>query len=127
MPLVDNAESLLDESDLVFVDPPGTGYSQAIAPHMNKDFWGVQVDANVLFQFIKRYVNLNQRQSSPKYVYGESYGGGIRVPILSKMMTEAGSGAYDPEAPPLSQESVQSAVDQKLRKKFNEAARAQTV
>ncbi|MBB3235529.1 S10 family serine carboxypeptidase-like protein [Phyllobacterium endophyticum] len=97
MPLVDNAESLLDESDLVFVDPPGTGYSEAIAPHTNKDFWGVQVDADVLFQYIKRYVNLNQRQSSPKYLYGESYGGGIRVPILSRLMTEAGTLAYDPD------------------------------
>jgi carboxypeptidase C (cathepsin A) len=97
MPLVDNEESLLDESDVVFIDPPGTGYSEAIAPHVNKDFWGVQVDADVLFQFIKHYVNLHQRQSSPKYLYGESYGGGIRVPILSRLMTEAGTLAYDPE------------------------------
>ncbi|RCW85419.1 S10 family serine carboxypeptidase-like protein [Phyllobacterium bourgognense] len=97
LPLTDNAESLLDETDLVFIDPPGTGYSQAIAPHVNKDFWGVQVDADVLFQYIKHYVNLNQRQSSPKYLYGESYGGGIRAPILSRMMVEAGTGAYDPD------------------------------
>ncbi|WP_457300215.1 S10 family serine carboxypeptidase-like protein [Phyllobacterium sp. P5_D12] len=97
LPLADNTESLLDETDLVFIDPPGTGYSQAIAPHVNKDFWGVQVDADVLFQNIKHYVNLNQRQSSPKYLYGESYGGGIRAPILSRMMVEAGTGAYDPD------------------------------
>ena len=42
---VDNAETLLDKTDLVFVDPPGTGLSQAIAPYRNSDFWGMEADA----------------------------------------------------------------------------------
>ncbi|MGH6860124.1 MAG: S10 family serine carboxypeptidase-like protein [Phyllobacterium sp.] len=94
-PLVQNQETLLDQTDLVFVDPVGTGFSEAIAPHTNKDFWQVDVDASQLFRFVVRYINLHNRQSSPKYLYGESYGAGIRVPIMSRLMTEAGTSAFD--------------------------------
>ncbi|KVN93883.1 peptidase S1 [Burkholderia ubonensis] len=70
----DNPDSLLDRSDLVFINPVGTGYSAAIAPHKNRDFWGVDQDANSLKQFIKRYLTKNNRWNSPKYLFGESYG-----------------------------------------------------
>ncbi|WP_179401483.1 S10 family peptidase [Burkholderia guangdongensis] len=70
----DNPDSLLDRSDLVFVNPVGTGYSAAIAPHRNRDFWGVDQDADSLKQFIKRYLTKNNRWNSPKYLFGESYG-----------------------------------------------------
>ncbi len=69
-----NPDSLLDKTDLVFINPVGTGYSTAIAPAKNKDFWGVDKDATSLTQFIKRYLTANQRWNSPKFLYGESYG-----------------------------------------------------
>ncbi|WP_408733244.1 S10 family serine carboxypeptidase-like protein, partial [Burkholderia cepacia] len=56
-----NPDSLLDKTDLVFINPVGTGYSTAIAPAKNKDFWGVDQDASSLKQFIKRYLTANQR------------------------------------------------------------------
>ena len=52
----DNPDSLLDRSDLVFINPVGTGYSAAIAPYKNRDFWGVDQDARSIKQFIKRYL-----------------------------------------------------------------------
>ncbi|AYZ63036.1 peptidase S1 [Burkholderia multivorans] len=70
----DNPDSLLDRSDLVFINPVGTGYSAAVAPHKNRDFWGVDQDASSLKQFIKRYLTKNNRWNSPKYLFGESYG-----------------------------------------------------
>ncbi|MGH6861874.1 MAG: hypothetical protein ACRECY_16615, partial [Phyllobacterium sp.] len=70
LPRVDNPITLLDKTDLVFVDPVGTGLSQAIAPYKNKDFWDIDKDPLVLRDFIMRYVNSNNRQSSPKYLYG---------------------------------------------------------
>ncbi|WP_082751449.1 hypothetical protein [Burkholderia sp. MSMB1459WGS] len=69
-----NPDSLLDKTDLVFINPVGTGYSTAIAPAKNRNFWGVDQDASSLKQFIKRYLTANQRWNSPKFLYGESYG-----------------------------------------------------
>lgn len=91
--LLDNPDTLLDKTDLVFVDPVGTGYSTAIRPHENADFWGVDSDAEVLRDFITRYVNLTGRQSSPKYIYGVSYGG-LRAPIIGRRLIESGSRDY---------------------------------
>ena len=70
----DNPDSLLDKSDLVFINPVGTGYSAAVAPNRNRDFWGVDQDADSLKQFIKRYLSVNDRWNSPKFLFGESYG-----------------------------------------------------
>ncbi|TAL96769.1 MAG: peptidase S1 [Paraburkholderia sp.] len=70
----DNPDSLLDKSDLVFINPVGTGYSAAIAPHKNRDFWGVDQDADSIKQFIKRFLTKNSRWNSPKFLFGESYG-----------------------------------------------------
>ncbi|WP_088155580.1 S10 family serine carboxypeptidase-like protein [Inquilinus limosus] len=95
-PLVDNEITLLKQSDLVFVDPPGTGYSAAIAPHTNRDWWGVDADGVVVADFITRYINQYNRQSSPKYLYGESYGG-IRTPIVAKLLERQGTSLYAPD------------------------------
>jgi carboxypeptidase C (cathepsin A) len=88
-PLVDNAESMLDISDLVFVDAIGTGYSQAIAPNTNSAFWGVDADAAVFRDFVMRYVAVNNRTTSPKFLYGESYGG-PRTAVLADLLESAG-------------------------------------
>ncbi|MBA8877463.1 S10 family serine carboxypeptidase-like protein [Phyllobacterium myrsinacearum] len=95
-PLVDDAETLLDQSDLVFVDPVGTGFSEAIEPHKNIEFWGMDADGQVLRDFITRYINKNNRQNSPKYLYGESYGG-IRTPIVANLLVQAGTANYQPD------------------------------
>jgi carboxypeptidase C (cathepsin A) len=84
-----NTDSLLDISDLVFINPVGTGYSAAIAPKVNKDFWGTDQDAASLKQFIKRYLTVNDRWNSPKFLYGESYGT-ARTCVLAYMLHEDG-------------------------------------
>ena len=72
--LEDNADSLIDRSDLVFINPVGTGYSAAIAPSRNRDFWCVDEDARSIKQFVKRYLTAYCRWNSPKFLFGESYG-----------------------------------------------------
>ncbi len=72
--MVDNAESLLDKTDLVFIDPVGTGFSRAVGKAKDKDFWGVDQDVKSLAQFISAYVSRNGRWNSPKFLIGESYG-----------------------------------------------------
>jgi carboxypeptidase C (cathepsin A) len=81
--LVDNPDSWLDLSDLVFVDPVGTGYSGA-AGNAAKSYWGVAEDLASIATFIDRYLTQNHRQASPKYLVGESYGGfrAARLPEL---------------------------------------------
>ena len=69
---LDNPDSLLDRTDLVFINPVGTGYSAAIAPAKNKDFW--VPDARSIDRFIQRYLTKYSRWNSPKFLYGESYG-----------------------------------------------------
>jgi carboxypeptidase C (cathepsin A) len=72
--VTDNANTLLDKTDMVFIDPVGTGYSRAVGKAQDKDFWGIDEDVKSLAQFITMYVNRNNRWNSPKYLIGESYG-----------------------------------------------------
>jgi carboxypeptidase C (cathepsin A) len=72
--LVNNQYSLLDRSDLVFIDAIGTGYSEAVGKHQGKDFWGVDQDVEAFGKFIQRYITVNNRWNSPKFLLGESYG-----------------------------------------------------
>ena len=96
LPFIDSQESLIDRTDLVFVDiVPGTGFSEAIAPNTNLTFWTTDKDIDLSRQFITRYINFNRRQESPKYLYGESYGGGIRVPKLTQVLVDAGTDDYE--------------------------------
>ncbi|MCP3726075.1 peptidase S10 [Paraburkholderia sp. CNPSo 3272] len=88
-PLVSNAESLIDTTDMVFIDPPGTGLSEAILPNTNQKFWGCDPDVNVMRDFIKRYLAVNNRSSSPIYLYGESYGT-PRTDMLALALEAAG-------------------------------------
>ncbi|NVJ60503.1 MAG: peptidase S10 [Gammaproteobacteria bacterium] len=71
---VDNAYSILDLTDIVFIDPVGTGYSRAAAEGSNQDFHGTWEDIETVSEFIRLYLTRNNRWSSPKYLAGESYG-----------------------------------------------------
>ena len=96
LPFIDSQESLIDRTDLVFVDiVPGTGFSESVAPNTNLTFWTTDKDVELSRQFITRYINFNRRQESPKYLYGESYGGGIRVPKLAQALLDAGTDGYE--------------------------------
>jgi carboxypeptidase C (cathepsin A) len=72
--LTDNANSLLDHTDMVFVDPVGTGFSHAVGKSQDKDFWGVDQDVHSIAQLINLYITRNDRWNSPKFLIGESYG-----------------------------------------------------
>ncbi|MGH8242171.1 MAG: S10 family peptidase [Steroidobacteraceae bacterium] len=73
--LVDNEYSILDATDLVMIDPVGTGFSKPVGKAKGRQFWGVDQDIESVGDFIRRYVTENGRWGSPKYVLGESYGG----------------------------------------------------
>ncbi|MEO6347614.1 MAG: carboxypeptidase [Aquaticitalea sp.] len=70
----DNTNSILDVTDIVMIDPVGTGLSHAVGKAKNKDFWGVDQDIKSISNFIKQYVTDNNRWNSPKFLLGESYG-----------------------------------------------------
>ena len=72
--LVDNAYSLMDASDLVFIDAPGTGFSRIAGKDKEKAFYGVDQDAYAFGQFITGFLSKYGRWNSPKYLFGESYG-----------------------------------------------------
>ncbi|NVJ70564.1 MAG: peptidase S10 [Alphaproteobacteria bacterium] len=72
--LVDNPLSILDMADMVFIDPVGTGYSRAIGKGDDKDFWGIEKDAQSIAEFIRLWLVKHNRWNSPKYLSGESYG-----------------------------------------------------
>ncbi len=72
--ITDNPESLLDVTDLVFIDPVGTGFSHALGKTEPKDYWGVTADAKSVAQFIRIWLRENGRWNAPKFLGGESYG-----------------------------------------------------
>jgi len=73
-PILDNPDSLLDVTDLVFIDPPGTGFSRLLGKTDPKEFYGVTADAKAVAKVIRLWLNDNGRWNSPKYLGGESYG-----------------------------------------------------
>jgi carboxypeptidase C (cathepsin A) len=72
--VVNNGDSLVDRSDLVFIDAVGTGFSQIVGKGTGTNFWGVDADVETFGKFITRYVTVNHRWNSPKVLFGESYG-----------------------------------------------------
>lgn len=72
--MVDNEFSLLDQTDLVFIDPVSTGFSRAVKPADAKKFHSVEGDVSSVAEFIRLYTTRNSRWASPKFVIGESYG-----------------------------------------------------
>ena len=69
-----NTQSLLDLTDLVFIDPVGTGYSRVIGKGKEEDYWGLMEDARSIATFMRTWVTDHNRWLSPKYLIGESFG-----------------------------------------------------
>ena len=72
--VVPSHQSILNDTDLVFVDAMGTGFSHLVGKGTGKMFWGVDQDVRSFGQFIERYLTQNDRWNSPLFLYGESYG-----------------------------------------------------
>lgn len=85
-PLVDNPFSLLDLTDLVFIDPVGTGFSHALGKTEAKEYWGVTSDAKSVAQFIRLWLDRNDRWNAPKYLGGESYGTTRSAAVAHELM-----------------------------------------
>jgi carboxypeptidase C (cathepsin A) len=83
--LVDNPHSILDATDIVFIDPVSTGYSRALGETKQEEFWGVDSDADAISQFITIWLNKHKRWASPRYIGGESYGTTRSVAVAGKM------------------------------------------
>ena len=86
--VVDNAYSLLDASDLVFIDAPGTGFSRIAGKDKEKSFFGVDADAYAFGEFIKGFLGRYARWNSPKYLFGESYGTPRAAVLAGSLTTE---------------------------------------
>jgi len=88
--LVNNEYSLLDASDLVFIDAPGTGFSRVAGKDKEKAFFGVDPDAHAFAEFITEFLSKWGRWNSPKYIFGESYGTTRAANVVN--LLETGSG-----------------------------------
>jgi carboxypeptidase C (cathepsin A) len=86
--LVNNDSSLLDASDLVFIDAPGTGFGRIAGPNKEKAFWGVDPDAHAFANFIVKFLSQYGRWNSPKYLFGESYGTTRSAVLINELETE---------------------------------------
>jgi carboxypeptidase C (cathepsin A) len=73
-PILDNPDSLVDVTDIVFIDPVGTGFSRPLGKTEGKEYWGVTQDAKSVAEFIRIWLGENGRWNSPKFLGGESYG-----------------------------------------------------
>src|SRR5262245_9814938 len=89
--LVTNNESILPESDIVTIDPVGTGYSRPNKPEDGVKFWGVDGDISSVGEFVRSFLSTENRWLSPIFVMGESYGG-IRGSGLSIWLHQHGIG-----------------------------------
>jgi len=88
--LVDNPDTWLAFTDLVLIDPVGTGWSRAAKPDGAGAFWGVRRDSESMAKVIALYVAKNGRASSPKYILGESYGGFRAAKVASDLRSDQG-------------------------------------
>ena len=89
-PILDNPDSLLDVTDLVFIDPVGTGFSHAIGETDPQDYWGVTADAKSVAEVIRKWISDNGRWNSPKFLGGESYGTTRSAAVVNEL-----EGAYN--------------------------------
>jgi carboxypeptidase C (cathepsin A) len=87
-PFINNDYSLLDASDLVFVDAPGTGFSRVAGKDHDKAFYTIDDDAHAFADFIAQFLTKYQRWNSPKYLFGESYGTTRSAVLVNQLETE---------------------------------------
>jgi carboxypeptidase C (cathepsin A) len=85
--VVNNDQSLLDASDLVFIDAPGAGFSRIAGPDKEKSFYGVDPDAWAFAEFITTFLGKYGRWNSPKYLFGESYGTMRSAVLINQLET----------------------------------------
>ena len=85
-----NPQTLLDKTDLVFIDMVGTGWSRPLGDKTGKDFWGVDQDADAFARAIQRYITKTGRWTSPKFLFGESYGT-LRSGVVAAMLEQRGT------------------------------------
>jgi carboxypeptidase C (cathepsin A) len=83
-----NTYSLLDASDLVFIDAPGTGFSRIEGKNKEKAFYGVDQDAYAFTSFISQFLSQYGRWNSPKYLFGESYGTPRSAVVINELETD---------------------------------------
>src|SRR5580692_2351088 len=86
--LVNNVSSLLDATDLVFIDAPGTGFSRIAGKDKEKAFFGVDQDAYAFAEFISQFLSKYGRWNSPKYLLGESYGTPRSAVLINQLESE---------------------------------------
>ena len=86
--LVNNDYSLLDASDLVFIDAPGTGFGRIAGKDKEKAFYGVDPDIHAFTQFVTQFLTKYGRWNSPKYLFGESYGTPRCAVLVNAAQTE---------------------------------------
>ena len=84
-PVVDNEHAPLDLTDVVIVDPVGTGYSRPVGEGKIEDYWGVEQDARSIVDFVKVWLTENGRWNSPRFLAGESYGTTRAVAMAERM------------------------------------------
>ena len=89
-PLRDNPDTWLAFTDLVLIDPIGTGWSRTVKPDDAKHFWSIRADADSFAKAIALYVAKNNRAASPKYLFGESYGGFRAAKVARALQRDQG-------------------------------------
>lgn len=85
--IVENRATLLDVADLVYVDPPGTGFSRLTSEREPETYYGIESDAHFVADFIYRWLSEHDRSDSPVYLFGESYGT-IRAPVVASLLAK---------------------------------------
>jgi len=88
--LVNNSSSLLDATDLVFIDAPGTGFSRIAGKDKEKAFFGIDQDAYAFAEFISQFLSKYGRWNSPKYLFGESYGTPRSAVLVNQLEADRG-------------------------------------
>ncbi len=93
--VIDNPLCPLDIADLVFIDPPGTGYSRMVGAAKPEDGWGLEQDAEIVGSFIRAWLTVHHRWASPRYLCGESYGTTRAVAVAGKLASGAGAMVFN--------------------------------
>jgi carboxypeptidase C (cathepsin A) len=91
----DNPLCCLDLTDLVFIDPPGTGYSRMVGSAKPQDAWGLDADAELVAAFIQTWLTRNRRWASPRFIAGESYGTTRAVAVAGKLQGRLSGVAFN--------------------------------